>query len=437
VSAAEFGAIGGDGTADDTLAIQRAIYQLYLNPASVGLYQGRYVLEFGPGIFTFDETIYVPSYTSIVGAGQGRTVFNYTGTGSAFEFINDTSTIGSPSVIGSSTFNNQPKHVLFRGFTLLLTQANTTGLKLNAVRNSVFEDIGITGIWELTDPVEANSVGIYMNALSAAVTCKDNVFSRVSIKSVSYGVYSKQDIIGNDCHSCGFDTLYTGVSYGVGTNLTSIGQQYGPRNNSISDCTFEDILRQGIKVANGTGNISTANRFVNVGNDGSGNSQAVYGHIEFDSLSNVSVHDIFDRSSELGSMTATDAYVGEVLGKTMFFNFFTRQETLVQTATFIPLCRLPIGNAIGYEINYVYQSTTHSQMRSGKINLAVDGGNGTVQLSDDFDYTGTTGAELNLQIEAVLEDADSDSVNDTIQLNYKNSTIGDQAKFTYTYRSIC
>ena len=437
VSAAEFGAIGGDGTADDTLAIQRAIYQLYLNPASVGLYQGRYVLEFGPGIFTFDETIYVPSYTSIVGAGQGRTVFNYTGTGSAFEFINDTSTIGSPSVIGSSTFNNQPKHVLFRGFTLLLTQANTTGLKLNAVRNSVFEDIGITGIWELTDPVEANSVGIYLNALSAAVTCKDNVFSRVSIKSVSYGVYSKQDIIGNDCHSCGFDTLYTGVSYGVGTNLTSIGQQYGPRNNSISDCTFEDILRQGIKVANGTGNISTANRFVNVGNDGSGNSQAVYGHIEFDSLSNVSVHDIFDRSSELGSMTATDAYVGEVLGKTMFFNFFTRQETLVQTATFIPLCRLPIGNAIGYEINYVYQSTTHSQMRSGKINLAVDGGNGTVQLSDDFDYTGTTGAELNLQIEAVLEDADSDSVNDTIQLNYKNSTIGDQAKFTYTYRSIC
>jgi hypothetical protein len=75
-------------------------------------------------------------------------------------------------------------------------------------------------------------------------------------------------------------------------------------------------------------------------------------------------------------------------------------------------------------------------MRSGKINLAVDGNNGTVQLSDDFDYTGTTGAELNLQIEAVLEDADLDSVNDTIQLNYRNSTIGEIAKFTYTYRSI-
>jgi hypothetical protein len=319
---------------------------------------------------------------------------------------------------------------------LLLTQANTTGLKLNAVRNSVFEDIGITGIWELTDPVQANSAGVYLNAFSAAVTCRDNLFTRVSVKSTSYGVYSKQDIIGNDCHSCEFDTLYTGVSFGVGANLTSVGEQFGPRNNNISDCTFEDILRQGIKVANGTGNISTSNRFVNVGNDGGGNSQAVYGNIEFDSLSNVSVHDIFDRPSELGGMTATDAYIGEVLGKTMFVNLLTRQETLVQTATFIPLCRLPIGNAIGYEITYVYQSTTHTQMRSGKINLAVDGVNGTVQLSDDFDYTGTAGAELNLQIEAVVEDANLDSTNDTIQLNYKNSTIGDQAKFTYTYRAI-
>lgn len=436
VSAAEFGALGGDGTANDTAAIQRAVNQLYLNPASVGLNQGRYILEFGPGIFKFSQTIYVPSYASIVGAGQGRTVFNYTGTGSAFEFINDTSTIGSPSVIGSSTFNNQPKHILFRGFTLLLTQANTTGLKLNAVRNSVFEDIGITGPWELTDPVEANSVGLYLNAFSSIVTCKDNLFSRVSATSFSYGVYAKQDIIGNDFHSCEFDTLYTGVSFGVGANLTSIGEQYGPRNNSISDCTFEDILRQGIKVANGSGNISTSNRFVNVGNDGGGNSQAVYGHVEFDSLSNVSVHDVFDRSSELGSGNSNDAYIGEVLGKTHFVNLFTRQETIVQTATFIPLCRLPLGNAIGYEINYVYQSTTHAQMRSGKINISVDGVNGTLQLSDDFDYTGTAGAELNLQIEAVIEDANSDTVDDTIQLNYKNSTIGENAKFTYTYRAI-
>ena len=437
VSSAEFGVIGGAGTIDDTEAIQRAIYQLYLNPASVGLYQGRHILDFGPGTYTFSETIYIPSYASIVGAGQGRTVFNYTGTGSAFEFINDTSTINSPSVISTSTFNNQPKHILMKGFSLLLiSQSNVTGFKLNAVRNSEFEDIGVTGIWRLITPLQSNSIGFAMNAFSSAVTCQRNQFTRVSVTSMSYGIFAKQDILNNGFTSCSFKTLYTGISFGVGANMTTVGEQYGPRNNNITDSTFENILKQGIKVANGSGNVSTLNRFTNVGNNGGSNAEAVYGQIEFDSLSNVSVHDIFDRAASLAGMTATDPYVGEVIGKTMFNNVLTRKETLVQTGSFIPMCRLPLANAIGYELNYIYKSETHTQMRTGIIRLAVDGLNGTVQLTDEFDYTGTAGAELNLEIEAVLDDADSDTVNDTVQLNYKNSTIGDTATFTYTYRAI-
>lgn len=437
VSAAEFGVIGGDGSEDDTAAIQRAVDQLYLNPASVGLYQGRYTLEFGPGTYTFSETIYIPSYASIVCAGQGRTVFNYTGTGSAFEFINDTSTIGNPSSISNSTYNNQPKHILMKGFTLLLiTESNVTGFKLNAVRSSIFEDIGISGTWGLSDPVEANGIGFALYAFSSAVTSQRNQFNRVSVKAMSYGVYAKQDILSNGFANCTFETLHTGISFGVGANMTTVGQQYGPRNNSISDSTFNSILQQGIKVANGSGNISTLNRFTNVGNDGAGNSQAVYGHIEFDSLSNVSVHDVFDRAKDLAGMSASDAYVGEVIGRTMFNNVLTRQESVIQSVSFIPLCHLPLSSSLGYEIAYIYRSTSHAQMRSGKINITVDAVNGTVQLSDEFDYTGTPGAELNFEIEAVLTDANSDTVDDTILLNYKNSTIGDTATFTYTYRAL-
>jgi hypothetical protein len=436
VSASEFGVTGGDGAEDDTAAIQRAVDQLYLNPATVGLYQGRYTLEFGPGTFTFSETIYVPSYTSIVGSGQGRTVFNYTGSGSAFECINDSSTIGNPSILSSTTANNQPKHILMKGFSLLITDTNTTGFKLNAVRNSVFEDISITGIWELTDSVESNSIGISMYAFSSLVTSRNNQFNRLEIQSTSYGVFSKQDIASNRFSNCSFKTHDVGVSFGVGSAPPAVGEQYGPRNNSISDCTFEDVRKQGIKVSLGSGNVSTLNRFINVGNDAGGNSQAVYGQIEFDTLSNVSVHDIFDRAADLAGMTATDPYIAEVIGKTMFSNVLTRQETIVQSATFIPLCRLPLSSAIGYEVAYIYRSTTHAQMRTGKITIAVDADNGTLQLVDDFDYTGTSGAELNLEIEAVFDDADSDTVNDTIQLNYKNSTIGDTATFTYTYRAI-
>jgi hypothetical protein len=93
VSIAAFGAVGDEGSNDDTAAFQRAVNQLYLNPATVGLYQGRFTLDLGPGVYTLSSTVYIPSYASIVGAGQGRTVIRYTGTGSAFEFIDDTSTI--------------------------------------------------------------------------------------------------------------------------------------------------------------------------------------------------------------------------------------------------------------------------------------------------------------------------------------------------------
>lgn len=436
VSVAGFGVLGGEGNSDDTAAIQRAVNQLYLNPASVGLNQGRFILEFGPGRFTFSGTIYIPSYASIVGAGQGRTVFNYTGTGSAFEFVNDTSIIGAPSTISSSTYLNQPKHIFMKGFSLSIAQVNTAGLKLNAVRNSVFEDLGVTGEWELTDSMQSNSIGIAMYAFSALVTCQSNQFNRVSVASMSYGVYAKQDISDNGFASCAFNTMHTAISFGSGANLTAVGEQFGPRNNTITQSTFEDVLRQGIKISNGSGNISTLNRFINVGNDGGGNSQAVYGHIEFDSLSNASVHDAFDRANDLAGMSASDPYVSEVIGKTMFANVLTRQETIVQTASFIPLCRFPLANTVGYEITYIYISTTHTQMRSGIIRIAVDGSNSSVQLSDEFNYTGTSGAELNLEIEAVLEDSNSDTVNDTVQLNYKNSTIGDTATFTYTYRAL-
>ncbi len=436
VSVSAFGAVGDDGSTDDTAAIQRAIDQLYLNPATVGLYQGRYTLDLGPGVYTINSTIYVPSYASIVGSGQGRTVIRYTGTGSAFEFINDTSTIGNPSTISSSTFNNQPKHILMKGFTLQVTSNNTTGFKLNAVRSSVFEDIGVSGPWTNVTAVQANSIGFGMYALSSLVTCQSNQFNRVSVTGLSYGFYAKQDILSNVIANCNFKTLHMGVSFGQGANLTSAGEQYGPRSNSITNSTFEDVNRQGIKVANGTGNLSSQNRFVNVGNDNGGNTTALYGHIEFDSLGNSSIQDIFDRANDLATLNSNKPYVGEVIGKTSFTHVLTRQVNLVQSGSFINLFRLPLANTIGYEVEYIYQSTSHSRMRRGKLLIAIDKANSNVQLVDEYEYTGTSGDDTKLEFKAVLSDSDGISSYDSIQIQYKNTSTGDAATLNYTYRSL-
>jgi Pectate lyase superfamily protein/Major tropism determinant N-terminal domain len=436
VTVASFGAIGDLGSTDDTTSIQRAIDQLYLNTATVGLAQGRFILEFGPGVYTISNTIYLPSYTSIIGAGQGRTVINYTGTGSAFEFVNDTSTAGSYSSIGSTTFANQPKHLSLSGFSLNLSSANTTGFKLNAVRNSVFEDIGIAGQWELADAVEANSIGIAMFALSDIVTCQSNQFSRINFNNLSYGVYAKQDIINNVAIACAFHTMYMGVSFGQGANLTSTGERFGPRNNSVTESVFEDVRRQGIKVANGNGNLSSLNRFTNVGNDNASSALSpVYGQIEFDSIGNSSVQDIFDRADDLATSNSTTPYVGEVIGQTSFNNVLTRKVGIVQSGSFINLFRLPIANTIGYEIEYVYQSTSHARMRRGKLLLAIDRANSNVQIVDEYEYTGISG-DTNLEFSATLVDSDTSGSVDSIQIKYRNSSTGDTATMSYTYKAL-
>jgi len=436
VTVASFGAIGDLGSTDDTTSIQRAIDQLYLNTATVGLAQGRFILEFGPGVYTISNTIYLPSYTSIIGAGQGRTVINYTGTGSAFEFVNDTSTAGSYSSIGSTTFANQPKHLSLSGFSLNLSSANTTGFKLNAVRNSVFEDIGIAGQWELADAVEANSIGIAMFALSDIVTCQSNQFSRINFNNLSYGVYAKQDIINNVAIACAFHTMYMGVSFGQGANLTSTGERFGPRNNSVTESVFEDVRRQGIKVANGNGNLSSLNRFTNVGNDNASSALSpVYGQIEFDSIGNSSVQDIFDRADDLATSNSTTPYVGEVIGQTSFNNVLTRKVGIVQTGSFVNLFRLPIASTIGYEIEYVYQSTSHARMRRGKLLLAIDRANSNVQIVDEYEYTGISG-DTNLEFSATLVDSDTSGSVDSIQIKYRNSSTGDTATMSYTYKAL-
>jgi len=435
VSVAAFGAIGDQGSSDDTVAIQRAIDQLHLNPSSIGLAQSRFILEFGPGVYTISSTIYIPSYASIVGAGQGRTVINYNGTGSAFEFVNDTSTPGSYSTISSSTFLNQPKHIYMKGLSLNISGSNTTAFKLNAVRNSTFEDIGVTGIWLQTDALELNSIGIAMNALSSVVTCDSNQFIRMNFNNLSYGIFSKQDIINNVIDGCVFSKMHMAVSFGQGSNLSSVGEQFGPRNNSITNSVFEDINRQGIKVSNGSGNLSSQNRFISVGNDGAGNTAAVYGHIEFDSIGNSSVQDIFDRASTLASSNLTSPYVGEVIGQTAFANVLTRKVNIIQVGSFVNLFRLPLANTIGYEIDYVYQSTSHSRMRFGKLLLAVDNNNNTVQLVDEYEYTGISG-DANLEFTASLVDSDSSSGRDAIQIKYRNSSAGDIATLSYTYKAL-
>lgn len=82
-SGASFGVIGNN-VADDTVALQRAVNQLFLNlsnKASLDTSAGaraRVYISLAPGMYKTSGTIFIPSYASIRGAGRNKTYIKYT-----------------------------------------------------------------------------------------------------------------------------------------------------------------------------------------------------------------------------------------------------------------------------------------------------------------------------------------------------------------------
>jgi len=110
VNTADFGALG-NAVNDDTSALQRAINELFLNPAqpsnttnssyasgTPAAVQTRVTLTIPPGIYYTSSPIYVPSYSTIVGSGADKTIIYYNGV-SAYvgSTVNSSTTVTLPS----------------------------------------------------------------------------------------------------------------------------------------------------------------------------------------------------------------------------------------------------------------------------------------------------------------------------------------------------
>ena len=83
VSGASFGVIGNNVT-DDTVALQRAVNQLFLNTSNKASLEtsagarARVYINLAPGMYKTSGTIFIPSYASIRGAGRNKTFIKYT-----------------------------------------------------------------------------------------------------------------------------------------------------------------------------------------------------------------------------------------------------------------------------------------------------------------------------------------------------------------------
>jgi hypothetical protein len=489
VNTTDFGTVA-DGTTDDTVELQRAIDQLFLNTtrtkSNIGTADGvstRVILELPAGIFKTTGTLYIPSFATLVGAGSQKTIISYTGTGPVVQFIDDASTplVGVvpgnyiAATTSSTLYTTQPRNIAIKGITFITNTSNKTCLQLDAVRDSIFEDISVEGLYN--GVYNVNSKGIAMTAVSSLVTCERNTFNNVKVMGFTFGIHAKEDIKSNTFNECYLTKLRHGFFFGAKLNDTpgniledadgsTPGEQFGPRNTIISNCTFggaglDGIYRHGVYVGIGTGNSVDNCKFINVGNEAGGNLLAKFPQIYFNQAGN-SVNEIqSDRSLDLAEPQYAlpffaVPYVPEVSGYGTYKSFGTRRanNTLGQRTSYALddiVFRLPVStsgdgtpwHSISYNIDYVFRSTSAHYTRRGTMKLAVDVDDGIVQLSDDYEIIGSTITEddsLKLDFRARLLTQNGTYFTGvgnpySIAIEYKNTLNADTGVLTYSYNS--
>jgi hypothetical protein len=434
ISIRSFGALG-DGT-DQTVAIQRAIDQLYLNASNKGTTQARVELILEPGEYNITSTIYLPPFATIRGAGADKTIIN-AGAFVAFQTVNETSTPGAYADDATSTTLNQARNISISD--LSIRSSGGTAFVLVSCKDSKFENLNLTGSYSLGDSIiNENIDGIRLNSLSTAVSSNNNIFNNIKITKFANAIYSDNDIVGNLWTNCTFNTLYQGFTLGLLTVRGTSGMLTGPINNTIFNSKFDEIYSSAIQIENGTDNNSKDNKFYSVGNTGGSDLLAAYPVIKFNDDRNLSSGDWFKRSEELGYNEAyknTVAYYPEVQGQTIVDIETTHNLAIGQAGEYTKLFRLPADTAKAYEIDYIYKSNHIVATRAGKISLVVDPDNDTYNLSDDFDYTGDELYSNNLRFIAQNYDENGDLTVDTLAIMMLNLTIDDNAQLYYKVKT--
>lgn len=436
VSVRAFG-VAGDGS-DVTEAVQNAIDQLFLNPANKGQSQARVILHFEAGTYILSDTLYLPPYCTIQGAGPDKTIF-VCGNFAAFKTVNDTSIPGTPAPDSTSTTINQARNINLDGFTIQSTGGS--GIILQSCKDSTFTNININGSYSLGDAVDGTINGIELTALSTTVNTGRNKFQNVNVQGFVTAVKSNNDIIDNIWQDCEFRTLWQGFAFGIDTILGVDGQLTGPINNVIQTCKFDSIYQSAIKIVAGKENQSIDNKFYRIGNEAGTDINVAHPIIHFTNSYNSSKGDWFERTDILAN-NRTPAwalddtyvewpqiqYVPEVQGPVITSLDYTHSLSVGQLNEFTKLFKLPADGIRALEVDYLYKSAIIQAYRSGKLTIIVDPVNDTYQLSDDFDFTGTESEADNLSFDAEYTVDDGDA---TISIKARNTTPGDEGELHY------
>ena len=333
----DFGATG-DGQTDDTAAINRALFQLYCVQANT---QIRRSLFFPAGNYIITDSILIPPYACLYGEGSNSSILDfqvqnwaantayaqgvlvYYVPGSAYyRSVVSVPATGIPvSDPAYWTAESLPSYVVQTADSLQQTGVNiatngaiaptnieitSIGIKTNQLNTAMLIDKAQQcsfSLMTMTGPLLTGDLNVSLDDTRAvdwlstpSLPCTQINFDNCKFSGFTYGINTDQQIRGATVSNSDFDTLYQGAV--LGGVSPSNGGATGVKFISNS---FDNIYEQGLVFNNVSLNSSGYNIFYDVGNHFNGTTLPSTAVITIDAINNVSVGDMFQRTTAYSS----------------------------------------------------------------------------------------------------------------------------------------
>jgi len=422
----DFGATG-DGLTDDTAAINRALYQLYCVQNNTKV---RRSLFFPAGTYLVTGTILIPPYAKLYGEGADSSIISFAVQNWAAStsyaqgvlvYYTATSTYYRSQAVVPATGiaitntaywlpESLPNYVVRTADSLQQTGVNigtngavapqniemsSMGVVTSQLHNAVllqtasdcyFDSVNIAGpltTATLTSSV-ANTAAIRWDSTVSLVT-KQVSWTNCTFSGFTYGTATDEQVQGITISNSSFDTLYQGVYLGGATVVNG-----GPTGFRLMHNKFDNIYVEGVVINNVSLNATGYNIFYDVGNHFQGTTIPASPIISIDADNNISVGDMFQRTTAQSS-TYPRIYLYNVV-----------------TAT-VPIS-IGVDSAAQTQLgSYVRETGTQATLTIGASNATLFTKNSTSIQAFSMNYTITRETSVRTGTMIIVNDADDSS----------------------------
>ena len=430
VSVKDFGAKGDDSTADVT-AIQNAIDEIYKDTDKDDT-RSRRILFFPAGTYRINAALKIPPYAHLVGEGPDKTIIKNSGNNAVMVTQDDEGNVGAN--IGNSGATT-PTQIQISNMTLRNTVAYG-GISLDRVTKAYINNVKLQGSYASSGADASTSKGVTVTNSTAVYNTTNIVFNQCQLTKFARLVDISNDSTHIRFHDCDFSTAYYGALLGAEMDGSTAGSINGPRDVHFSGSSWSNIGQQAIYVKPTAGAdtgvgprniISQGNWYAStVANnfEGTGTFSEVP-VIQYDNDECSSHLDFFERSDLRRSDGSSNLNAAPELQGIGIQTKAIKSQTLANnTSSATTINEYPALAGKGLKITYKIVRGTLD--RTGELVVSAS----TNGVSFDDTYT-ESGADVGVDLTAVLDNKDSTAGNETVALKFTTTNSGTAATIDY------